>query len=337
MRTSLPLLMLICLFTGCAGINEQSYNNAVHLQSAIAYLKCGAGNGNSHHYAAGWKKGYQAVMRGADGTPPVVAPQKYWGAFYQCGKGHAAADDWFRGYGDGACAAKQCCGSYVDVPYSANVVGIQDPYYCSQDSCGYACDPYLTEPIVEAPPETYYSEESQTESTETSVESKPDAPSKPNDVPSPPNVDSKGSSGADAPANKPEENSQGQGRFTMPPFESARMPRPLNQGPTSSEYQDPTSNEYRNAIRDLLRSKTNTVRSEQVPVSTSTPPAGESNRVPANRTVPQSLPIIQPDVLPKRREAPAGALPQSSPNYELPAYDAADARYAPVQPALPIK
>ena len=250
-------------------------------------------------------------MRGADGTAPVVAPQKYWAAHYQCGKGHKAADDWFRGYSDGACAAKNCCGCYVDVPYSNCAPAIRDPYFCNQADCGYPCnDPYVTEhyaPPIEYPMATDSQQLSappakpaEASAGNTAAEA---TPAKATEVPDPPgsNRKSDGIKGKVDSLINPNEDSKGTSNgYSLPPFRDVSAPRTLNHGD--------------------LRPGT----PANSPYSTTTP---------TPRTQPVGLGLE--DYRPVEETQPS--LPESSPKYELPTYDSASSRYAPVQPAQPIK
>lgn len=72
-----------------------------------AWAHCAARPKVSHHYACGYKDGFADYLHaGPRPEPPALPPHHYWWFGFQTAEGHAAIEEWYAGFRDGAAAAE---------------------------------------------------------------------------------------------------------------------------------------------------------------------------------------------------------------------------------------
>jgi len=85
------------------------------------YVEC---QDNLWDFGAGFRKGYEDVLNGANRCTPPFPPRSYWGICHQNDYGRCAAAAWFDGYHHGvAVALADGYGTYNELPYSGCMYG----------------------------------------------------------------------------------------------------------------------------------------------------------------------------------------------------------------------
>ncbi len=74
-----------------------------------------------HHFAKGFRAGYENILAGGKGCQPTLPPRWYWKPCFQCPEGQSQIQAWFDGYSHGALAAQQDgYGNMNTIPMSSN-------------------------------------------------------------------------------------------------------------------------------------------------------------------------------------------------------------------------
>lgn len=60
-----------------------------------------------HHFAKGFRAGYENILTGGKGCQPTLPPRLYWKPCFQTPLGQCQIQSWFDGYSHGALAAQQ--------------------------------------------------------------------------------------------------------------------------------------------------------------------------------------------------------------------------------------
>ena len=114
-KFSLAGLGLI-LFTGagCSSIADMCLEHEMSCRNHVLSCKawgewswCYDELNHPHHFAKGFRAGYENILSGGKGCQPTLPPRLYWKPCYQCPEGQSKIQSWFDGYSHGALAAQQ--------------------------------------------------------------------------------------------------------------------------------------------------------------------------------------------------------------------------------------
>lgn len=101
------------LLTGCAQLYDPVDEAILHVRSCVQsriswhrHRSQFKHVGYPHHFAKGFRAGYESICQGGDGCPPTLPPREYWCSFYQDDVGRAQSVEWFNGFAEGALAAQ---------------------------------------------------------------------------------------------------------------------------------------------------------------------------------------------------------------------------------------
>ena len=104
------------LFTavGCNSISDLCIEKEMECRDTILAHKawaewswCYDELNHPHHFAKGFRAGYQNVLGGGKGCQPTLPPRLYWKPCYQTPEGQCQTQAWFDGFSHGALAAQQ--------------------------------------------------------------------------------------------------------------------------------------------------------------------------------------------------------------------------------------
>lgn len=95
-------------FQDCVVDIETDARNCVLAEKGwLHWSRCYSGIENKHHFAKGFKEGYQNILEGGKGCQPTLPPRWYWKPCYQSAAGRCKIAAWFDGFSHGAVAAQQ--------------------------------------------------------------------------------------------------------------------------------------------------------------------------------------------------------------------------------------
>jgi hypothetical protein len=120
------LALLLLGATGCNAIQdycidvETSSRNCILSHKAWCHWSwCYEDLDYPHHFAKGFRAGYENILEGGKGCQPTLPPRWYWKPCYQTPEGRCKIAAWFDGFSHGAVAAQQDgYGALGEIPIS---------------------------------------------------------------------------------------------------------------------------------------------------------------------------------------------------------------------------
>ena len=106
--------MLMFSAAGCNAISDMCLEKEMTCRNHILATKawgewswCYDELDHPHHFAKGFRAGYENILAGGKGCQPTLPPRLYWKPCFQTPLGQCQIQSWFDGYSHGALAAQQ--------------------------------------------------------------------------------------------------------------------------------------------------------------------------------------------------------------------------------------
>lgn len=108
------LSMLLFSAAGCNSISDMCLETEMGARDCVLAHKawghwswCYDELNHPHHFAKGFRAGYEDILGGGKGCQPTIPPRCYWKPCYQTPEGQCKTQAWFDGFSHGALAAQQ--------------------------------------------------------------------------------------------------------------------------------------------------------------------------------------------------------------------------------------
>ena len=108
------LSMLLFSAAGCNSISDMCLEKEMCCRDHVLVHKawaewswCYDELDHPHHFAKGFRAGYDNILGGGKGCQPTMPPRCYWKPCYQTPEGQCQTQSWFDGFSHGALAAQQ--------------------------------------------------------------------------------------------------------------------------------------------------------------------------------------------------------------------------------------
>ena len=106
--------MLLFSAAGCNAISDMCLETEMECRNHILACKawgewswCYDELDYPHHFAKGFRAGYENILAGGKGCQPTLPPRLYWKPCFQTPVGQCQIQSWFDGFSHGALAAQQ--------------------------------------------------------------------------------------------------------------------------------------------------------------------------------------------------------------------------------------
>ncbi len=126
--TYVGFTLMLFSAAGCSSISDMCLEQEMSCRNhVLAYKAWGEWSwcydelNHPHHFAKGFRAGYQNILAGGKGCQPTLPPRCYWKPCFQCPEGQSQIQSWFDGFSHGALAAQQDgYGNMHTIPMSSN-------------------------------------------------------------------------------------------------------------------------------------------------------------------------------------------------------------------------